>query len=290
MKSFGVYLIIIKRDWKKRKPEKDKHKDEKKEIVNNFFLYNECKSSKGIKYDNKITSLNRGTVKVCGTKKLCIDNVNSLCKTKIKHSKNLFGIKLLLLQIVFINEKINQKNSSIYFAKLKNIYKAKSSELFQWTDELSIVVKFILDITNTKFSDCSFKNEPNLFIRNYVEKIEGYFLKSELKKPENKNDDETFVKPFKEKGYDMKLLGTKSFQKGRFLVCQAVPSVNIRDIKTRKNLKKILEIIEIQNRQIEIMYQKLKSSNKMEDIIDKQLQSLSLQANEILSDLEDFDF
>ncbi|WUR03973.1 uncharacterized protein VNE69_07042 [Vairimorpha necatrix] len=265
------------------------------------------------------------SAKTFGTKKLCTEKINKEKTQKIKKEKTQNKLKLILVKLLFNKEKVNQKNLDIYISKLQNIYDTKSNEFFTLTDKLISVLEFILEIKMPIFNEMA-KNETNEFIEKFVQNIKIKFKASEQRINENKTMnkmEEIFRKEmercealeeatrierlkeaeqnrileetkevekventFEKKGFDMTSYKTKSYKKGRFLVYQAVPFIKDKETNEGINFNKIYRIIEIQNKQIEMMYKTLKDNNKIEELIDAQLESLSIKANDMLTDLE----
>lgn len=285
---------LIKRLSKNVNEVKKENRTSFYDITDNFFAYNsniKVKPNLDITYTNighNMTEDDKESIRVCGTKKLCV--VNNKLFDMIKKPKSLInftGIRFLLLRIFFYQESVDTRNVETFISRVKNILNDKSFGSVSLTDKLTKLLNFII----------SENNEPIEMTTDQKENIDNdrvNKLLSEIKQfvPDdtqiNTKSNTKFVTVhdiFVERGFNMADFDTKTYQKGRFYVCQAVPN-SVKENKKDVDLNKIFQIIEIQNKQIEMMYQTLKEKNNIDKLIDDQLECLSIQANAMLTDLE----
>lgn len=259
---------------------------------NIFSCVSEQKDSNDgtIKYKERTYTYDRGSVKVCSTKKLCIENYKDFCKTITNQKVNYFGLKVLLLKCIFHEDDVNAKNIDVYISRLKKLFLEQSDSKFKDSEALKIIYNFIV-YNNINSKPIEIVNDEYInFMDNFFYKLKITTL-SEKKSYDVDNLKEKMVVEndgclFKEKGFDMSDYNTKSYKKGRFFICQAIPNSHTKDKKQELEINKVFQIIEIQSKQIEMMYQTLKDYNKIDHLIDAQLKSLSLQANEMLNTLD----
>ncbi|KAK6090550.1 hypothetical protein P3W45_000273 [Vairimorpha bombi] len=267
------------------------------DIGENFFAYNSnirVKHNLDITYTNighNMTEDDKESIRVCGTKKLCVANnkisdINKQTKCLINYS----GVRLLLLKIFFTKENVDTRNIETYISLVKGILNDESLGSYHVTDKLTKALNFIISENNEpiEMENDQKENIDNERVHKLLSKIKQ-FVPGDLNINTKYNTKfETVHDIFVERGFNMADFDTRTYQKGRFYVCQAVPN-SVKETKKDVDLNKIFQLIEIQNKQIEMIYQTLKEKNNIDKLIDDQLECLSLQANAMLTDLEKHD-
>ncbi|EQB59943.1 hypothetical protein NAPIS_ORF02466 [Vairimorpha apis BRL 01] len=182
---------------------------------------------------------------------------------------------------VFINEvKTNLKQLEIENKCKNNIFDSTSSKDYTETNHLNN------DFENDYKEIFEINNNNNLKNKTTTEKNQSI---TENIKKSNPNDInvkdvlENNSEIFEQKGFNMNKFDTKTYKKGRFFVCEAVPNAKLQD--NTKNIKKLCKVLDIQNQQIQMIYQSLKNRVEIENQVDEQLSALSIKANEVFEDL-----
>lgn len=246
--------------------------DDKIQYVNMFHH-----QDKSIVFQDAVTKAGK---RKYGCKKVCLEKselqeVSEKTKTVI----NLEIVKKLILRMLLYKTSLEEKDLEAQLTRFTEVLKGSTISDFS----LHFLSDSSLHLLRSLFVEHVDAEELLMTLRDQLDlsKVKNLCsgVTKEFTRVECQSEQHSAREIFAKNGFNMEEYSTIAYKKGRFQVYEAVPSPSD---KKKEYVNDLLRIVDIQNRQIEMIYRTMKERNSINKLEDDQLESLSKEINNIL--------
>ncbi|KAF9762937.1 hypothetical protein NGRA_1648 [Nosema granulosis] len=244
-----------------------------KTTLPNMFVY-----EKSVIFQDAGKTINKTGKRKYGNKKICIERSEYEKVSEIEQRKKVINgdfIKKLVSKMIFYRSAISEKDLEANITRLTQIFKEERPT--------TAIIDHVLTASTLQILRSLFEEQiiPEEMLKKLRDALDLQAIKKEIRNVLNRDKEESpsIKEVFARNGFNMEGYNTISYKKGRFQVYEAVPAPTENK---KEHIEDLLRIVDIQNRQIEMIYRTMKERNSIDKLEDDQLESLQKEISNIL--------